>query len=54
MTPIFGIASVVCFAIALVLHLIGGTHGGVVTDFELGGLLALSIHLLYDWRPWKP
>lgn len=49
----FGLAAVTCLAIALILHLLGG-HGGLVTDFELGGFLALSIHLLYDWRPWKP
>lgn len=49
----FGIAAVVVFAIALILHLLGG-HASQATDFELGGFLALSIHLLYDWRPWKP
>lgn len=47
----FGIAAVICFAIALILHLIGG-HAGLVLDFTLGGLLALAVHLLYDWRPW--
>ena len=47
------LVAVICFAIALVLRLLGG-HGAQVTDFELGGFLALSIHLLYDWRPWKP
>ena len=47
----FGIIAVVCFALALILHLIGG-HADLVTDFALGGLLALSVHLLYDWRPW--
>jgi hypothetical protein len=48
----FGIAAVACFAIALVLRLTGSTHGGIVDDFVIGGLLALAIHLLYDWRPW--
>jgi hypothetical protein len=47
-----GLAACICFAIALVLHLVGGAQGGVVLDFLIGGALALAIHLLYDWRPW--
>lgn len=45
----FGIAAVVCFALALILHLM---HGPLVLTFELAGFLALALHLCGFW-PWS-
>lgn len=41
-----------CFAVALVVHLIGG-HADVVYDFLIGGALAVALHLAFGigW-PW--
>lgn len=42
------------FAIfALILHLAGGDAGKHVTDFELAGLICVSLQLLFSgWAPW--
>jgi hypothetical protein len=51
----FGIASVVAFAVALILDL-ASVHKGVfltVTTFMLIGLLCLAIHMVYPWQPWR-
>ena len=43
----------ICFAVALILHLVGG-HAGLVTDFALGGLLAVALHLAFAVAlPWR-
>jgi len=50
----FGIAAVVFFAIAFILHWGGGGHTPFdVPGFELLGLLCLGIHLLWPWTPWR-
>jgi hypothetical protein len=50
----FGIAAVVMFAIALILHIAGGGHGHLdVTTFTLLGLLFLAVHLMWPWTPWR-
>jgi hypothetical protein len=49
----FALAAVVCFALALILHLLGG-HAGLVTDFALAGLLAVALHLVFALPlPWR-
>lgn len=48
----FAIAAAILFAVALILHLVGG-HAGLVLDFELGGLLAVALHLAFAVAlPW--
>jgi hypothetical protein len=49
----FGVAAVVAFAIALLMHLFGWGSGKVdVTTFELLGLLCLALHVVTGWAPW--
>jgi hypothetical protein len=43
----FAVAAAVLFAVALVLHLVGGSAGAHVTDFELAGLLCVALHLCF-------
>jgi hypothetical protein len=49
----FGIASIVAFAIALLMHLFGWGSGKVdETLFTLIGLLCLAVHVVTGW--WGP
>jgi hypothetical protein len=53
----FGIAAIVAFAIALLMHLFGWGSGHVdETLFTLIGFLALAIHLTVPWgrHNWGP
>ena len=46
----FGIASIVAFAIALVMHVAGWGSGVLDVElFTLIGLLCLAIHLSVSW-----
>ena len=48
----FGIAAVVLFAVALILHIAGDNK--LIEDLVLGGFLALALHLLGLWpSPWR-
>jgi hypothetical protein len=49
----FGIASIVAFAIALILQLASVSKGDILTvaTFTLIGLLCLAIHLVTGWWP---
>ena len=41
------------FAIAWILHLIGGA-GKLVEDFWLGGLIFVALHMAFGWPwPWR-
>ena len=41
----FAILAALAFAIALILHLVGGGAEQYVLDFELGGLICVALHL---------
>lgn len=41
----FAILAVVAFAIALILHLLAGPYGSLVTTFMLAGLICVALHL---------
>jgi len=41
----FAILAALGFAIALILHLLAGPYGSLVTSFALGGLLCVALHL---------
>ena len=48
----FALAAVVCFAIALILRLVGG-HADLVLDFLIGGALGVALHLAFAVAlPW--
>lgn len=48
----FGIAAIVAFAIALLMHAFGWGSGKVdVLLFELAGFLLLALHLVTGWWP---
>lgn len=50
----FGILSVVFFAISFILHWAGGGKSPFdVTGFMLLGLTCLAVHVLWPWRPWS-
>ena len=51
----FGIASVVAFAVALILQLAEVSKGAFLTveTFTLIGLLCLAVHLVTGWLPWR-
>jgi multisubunit Na+/H+ antiporter MnhB subunit len=50
-----GILSVILFAIAFILY--ASKSGNPVpwdpTGFMLLGLIALSVHLIWPWHPWR-
>lgn len=46
------ILAVVAFALALILHLIGHGAAHYVTDFALGGLLLVALHLALAGPVW--
>ena len=49
----FGIAAIVAFAIALLMHLFGWGSGKIdETLFTLIGLLCLAVHVVTGW--WGP
>lgn len=49
----FALAAVVCFAVALVIHLAGG-HADLVFDFLVGGALGVALHLAFAVAlPWN-
>lgn len=48
----FAIGAIIAFAVALILHLVGGHAGKYVIDFELIGLILIAAHLLWGWTPW--
>ena len=43
----FAVLAAIGFAIALILHLIGGSAAAHVTDFEIAGLLCIALHLVF-------
>lgn len=47
----FAVLAVIFFAIALILHVVGG-HANLVTDFTLAGFIGVAAHLVYAWTPW--
>lgn len=47
----FAFIAAVCFALALILHLVGVGH--LVLTFELAGLLGVALHLAVGAWPWK-
>ena len=51
----FGIASIVAFAVALILQLASVSKGVVLTveTFVILGLLLLAIHVVTGWAPWR-
>ena len=52
---VFGVASVVAFAIALILQLASVSKGVFLTaeTFTIIGLLCLAVHLVTGWLPWR-
>jgi hypothetical protein len=42
---VLAILAVIAFAIALILHLVGGGADRFVTDFTLAGLILVALHL---------
>jgi hypothetical protein len=49
----WAILAVLAFAIALILHLAGGTVEKYVLDAELIGFICLAIHLVWGIYPWR-
>jgi hypothetical protein len=50
----WAIVAVILFALALLLHVIGGHAAQYVTDFALGGLIALALHMVWGVAiPWR-
>jgi hypothetical protein len=50
----WAIIAVILFALALVFHLAGGSVAQYVLDFELGGLIALALHMVWGVAvPWR-
>jgi multisubunit Na+/H+ antiporter MnhB subunit len=51
-----GILSIVFFAIAFILYASksGNPAPWDSTGFTLLGLMALAVHMLWPWYPWKP
>lgn len=51
----FGIASIVAFAVALILQLASVSKGTILTPaaFTIIGLLCLAVHLVTGWAPWR-
>ena len=48
----FAVLAVIAFAVALIVHLIGG-HAGLVLDFELAGFICVAAHLAFAVAlPW--
>lgn len=43
----FAVLAAIAFAVALILHLVGGSAGTHVLDFELAGLLCIALHLIF-------
>ena len=51
----FAVASVVCFALALILHLAGIASGHIdETTFMLAGMLCLALTAVYPGWPRHP
>jgi len=50
----FGIAAVVAFAVALILHLASVDRGVLLNPgaFTIIGLLCLAVHLVWPYTPW--
>jgi hypothetical protein len=50
----WAILAVILFALSLVFHLAAGSVAKYVLDFELGGLIALSLHFVWAVAvPWR-
>lgn len=50
----FAVVAVILFALALICHVAGGSLVQYVADFELGGLIALALHLVWGTAvPWR-
>ena len=51
----FGIASIVSFAVALILQIASVSKGAFLTaaTFTILGLLLLAMHLVTGWAPWR-
>lgn len=47
----FAVLAVIGFALALILHIVGG-HVALVWDFGFAGLICVAAHLVYAWTPW--
>jgi hypothetical protein len=50
----WAVVAVILFALALGCHLIGGSAAQYVLDFELGGLIALALQMVWGVAiPWR-
>jgi hypothetical protein len=50
----WAVVAVILFAVALLLHVVGGSATQYVLDFEIGGFIALALHMVWGIAiPWR-